>query len=109
MSQYEPLRQPRTDTKRPTPPPQPDFYMPAMPPLGLIHKLETKWWEYQRRRQFRQRFLHLLAHDDHMLEDMNHRRDDILWASHLPLRKDAEQALEQRRMMRKAMRLRRQS
>jgi hypothetical protein len=103
MSQYEPLRQPNSVAdKRPTPPPQPDFFMPAMPPLGLIHKLETKWWEYRRRRQFRQRFLPLLAHDDHMLEDMNHCRDDILWASRLPLKEDAEQALERRRALPKA-------
>ncbi|MCE8016550.1 hypothetical protein HOP62_10760 [Halomonas sp. MCCC 1A17488] len=103
MSQYEPLRQPRTEfDKRPTPPPQPDFFMPAMPPLGLIHALETRWQEYRRRRRFRQRFLHLLAYDDHMLEDMGHSRDDILWASRLPLKEDAEQALEQRRAKRKA-------
>lgn len=86
--------------------------MPAMPPLGLIHMLETKWWEYQRRRQFRQRFLPLLdhddpmledlAHDDHLLEDLTHFRDDVRWASRLPLKEDAEQALEQRRAVRKA-------
>lgn len=108
MTQYEPLRQPHSTIerhateKRPAPPPRPDFFMPAMPPLGLIHTLETMWWEYRRRRQFRQRFLPLLAHDDHMLEDMNHRRDDILWASSLPLKEDAEQALAQRRTKRKA-------
>ncbi|AMD01224.1 hypothetical protein [Halomonas chromatireducens] len=103
MSQYEPLRQPNSVAeKRPIPPPKPDFFMPAMPPLGLIHKLETKWWEYRRRRQFRQRFMPLLAKDDHMLEDMNHRRDDILWASRLPLKEDAEQTLENRRASRKA-------
>ncbi|MGQ4878604.1 hypothetical protein ACOJCM_08530 [Billgrantia sp. LNSP4103-1] len=103
MSQHEPLRRPQPATrKRPDPPPQPDFYMPAMPPLRLIHALETKWQDYLRRRRFRQRFLPLLAYDDHMLEDMGHCRDDILWASRLPLREDAEQALMQRRSMRKA-------
>ncbi|QOR37703.1 hypothetical protein HNO52_03615 [Billgrantia diversa] len=108
MSQYEPLRQPRTDAaKRPAQPPRPDFFMPAMPPLGLIHALETKWWEYRRRQQFRQRFLHLLAYDDPMLEDMGHCRDDILWASRLPLKEDAEQALEQRRAAHKAARQKR--
>ncbi|MCC5883893.1 MAG: hypothetical protein JJU25_14825 [Halomonas sp.] len=99
MSQYEPLHhhsQP-TDTKDSTPPPQPDFYMPAMPPLGLINAIETLLHRYLRRRRFRQRYLPLLAHDDHMLEDMNHRRDDIRWASSLPLKEDAEQALAQRR------------
>ncbi|MBW6390705.1 hypothetical protein [Billgrantia antri] len=102
MSQYEPLRQPQpTASKRPAPPPRPDFYMPAMPPLGLIHALETKWWEYRRRQQFRQRFLHLLAYDDHMLEDMGHCREDILWALRLPLKDDATEALMCRRAMRK--------
>lgn len=105
MSQYEPLRQSRTEAaKNHATPPRPDFFMPAMPPLGLIHALEKKWWEYQRRRQFRQRFLHLLAYDDHMLEDMGHCREDILWASRLPLKEDAERALTQRRAMRKHQR-----
>ncbi len=78
--------------------------MPAMPPLGLIHAIETLLNRYLQRRRFRQRYLPLLCHDDHMLDDMNHRRDDILWASHLPLKADAEQALEQRREQRKAAR-----
>lgn len=108
MSQYEPLRRPQpTARKRPAPPPQPDFYMPAMPPLGLIHALETKWQDYLRRRRFRQRFLPLLAHDDHMLEDMGHCREDILWASHLPLKEDATEALMQRRTIRNATQQRR--
>ncbi|QJQ95872.1 MULTISPECIES: hypothetical protein [Halomonadaceae] len=103
MCQHEPLRPPTpADDKRPTPPPRPDFFMPAMPPLGLIHWLETKWWEYRRRRQFRRRFLPLLVHDDHKLDDMGHCRDDILWASRLPLKEDAEQALATRRAERKA-------
>lgn len=110
MSQYEPLRQPtKIAAKRPAQPTRPDFFMPAMPPLGLIHALESLWRNYQRRRQFRQRFLHLLAYDDHMLEDMGHFRDDILWASRLPLKEDADQALAQRRLMRKAVRQKRQS
>jgi hypothetical protein len=103
MSQYEPLhRSQSTAEKRPTPPPRPDIYMPAMPSLGLIHALETRWRHYLRRRQFRQRFLPLLAYDDHMLQDMGHCRDDILWASRLPLKEDADRALAQRRAMRKA-------
>lgn len=107
MSQYEPLHhhQPQpTQAKHSTPPPQPDFYMPAMPPLELIHAIETLLHRYLRRRRFRQRYLPLLAHDDHMLDDMNHRRNDILWASRLPLKKDAEQALAERRAQRKAAR-----
>ncbi len=107
MSQYEPLRRPPPIAdKRPAQPTRPDFFMPAMPPLGLIHALETRWRDYLRRRQFRQRFLHLLAYDDHMLEDMGHYRDDIQWASRLPLMEDADQALAQRRAKRKAARQR---
>ncbi|EWH00215.1 hypothetical protein [Halomonas sp. BC04] len=104
MTQYEPLRRPDSTTEqRPTPPPRPDFYMPAMPSLELVHWLETLWWDYRRRRQFRQRFLPLLAYDDHILEDMGHRRDDILWASRLSLKEDAMVALTYRREMRKAV------
>lgn len=103
MSQYEPLHhQPKpTQAKPSAAPPEPDFYMPAMPPLGLIHAIETLLQRYLLRRRFRQRYLPLLAHDDHMLDDMNHRRDDILWASRLPLKEDAEQALAERREKRK--------
>jgi uncharacterized protein YjiS (DUF1127 family) len=106
MSQYEPLHhQPKpTQAKHSTPPPKPDFYMPAMPPLGLLHAIETRLQRYLSRRRFRQRFLPLLAHDDHILDDMGHSRDDILWASRLPLKEDAGQALAQRRAKRQASR-----
>ncbi|WP_163575564.1 hypothetical protein [Halomonas faecis] len=98
MSQYEPLRRCVDDHDVPPPkPPRLDLHMPAMPPLGLIHAIDHWWWAYRRRRQFRQRFLPLLAHDDHILEDMGHRRDDILWASRLPLKVDALRALVERR------------
>ncbi|MCH4564150.1 hypothetical protein MKP05_13615 [Halomonas sp. EGI 63088] len=102
MSQYEPIRRPRVVADKPAPPPAPDFYMPAMPPLGLITAVEHWWHVYRRRRQFRRRFLPLLAHDDHILEDMGHHRDDILWASRLPLQVDALKALEECRALRKA-------
>lgn len=106
MSQYEPIHRTQhhddtTISDKPTPPPRPDFYMPAMPPLGLIYAIELWWWTYRRRRQFRRRFLPLLAHDDHILEDMGHHRSDILWASRLPLKVDALQALEEHRTLRK--------
>ncbi|WP_104202890.1 hypothetical protein [Billgrantia saliphila] len=107
MSQYEPLHRIEPVERRDAPEPEPDFYMPAMPPLGLIRAIERWWQTYRFRRQFRRRFLHLLAYDDHMLEDMGHCRDDILWASRLPLKEDAEQALEQRRAIRKAAQQRR--
>ncbi|MDR5905598.1 hypothetical protein [Franzmannia qiaohouensis] len=98
MTQYQPIHRPTpTDDKAPTPPPRLALYMPATPPLGLIYALELWWWRYRRRRQFRQRFLPLLAHDDHILEDMGHQRDDIQWASRLPLKEDAHKALTERR------------
>ncbi|PMR76562.1 hypothetical protein [Billgrantia endophytica] len=83
-------------------PPMPDLYMPAMPPLGFIALIE-KWMKARlQRRRFNQRFLPLLAYDDHTLEDMGHDRKEILWASRLPLREDAAQALQQRRAQRRA-------
>lgn len=97
MTQYEPIRRPQPVAEEPAPPAKLDFFMPATPPLGLIYALELWWWRYRRRRQFRQRFLPLLAYDDHILEDMGHRRDDILWASRLPLKEDAFKALTERR------------
>lgn len=102
MSQYEPIRRPRVDADRPTPPPALDIYMPAMPPLGLITAVEHWWHVFRRRRQFRRGFLTLLAHDDRILEDMGYHRDDILWALRLPLRVDALKALEECRALRKA-------
>ncbi|GHC17558.1 DUF1127 domain-containing protein [Aidingimonas halophila] len=101
MSQHEPMRRLQLVADKPRKPPEPDFYMPAMPPLELISKLEHWWHMYRRRRQFRQRFLPLLAHDDHVLEDIGHHRSDILWASQLPLNIDALHALSACREMRK--------
>lgn len=97
MSQYEPLRR-VVDPKDAPPPPPPrlDLYMPAMPPLGLIHALETWWWAYRRRRRFRQGMLPLLACDDAILKDIGYRRADIHWALRLPLKVDALRALQER-------------
>ncbi|GGY04815.1 hypothetical protein GCM10007160_35600 [Litchfieldella qijiaojingensis] len=100
-------RLPHTDSDRqkPTHPPMPDFYMPAMPPLGLITAVENGIRTLVRRWRFRRRFLSLLDYDDHILEDMGHDREEILWASRLPLRVDATQAiLERREQRRKALR-----
>ncbi|TGG91687.1 hypothetical protein E4656_14925 [Natronospirillum operosum] len=98
MNQYQPLQHEASqDDNAPTPPTRLALYMPATPPLGLIHALELWWWRYRRRRQFRQRFQPLLAYDDHMLEDMGHRRSDIQWALGLPLQVDALKALQERR------------
>lgn len=85
---------------QPSRPPMRDFYMPAMPPLGLITALENAWKAWRRRRRFRRRFLPLLAYDDHTLDDMGYRRSDIEWALSLPLREDALGSLEKRRAQR---------
>lgn len=101
MSDHNQTRCPQRDEEKPTQPPWPDFYMPAMPPLGLINTVENWVRAWVRRRQFRQRFLYLLDFDDHILEDMGHCRDEIEWALHLPLREDAGQALLCRRARRR--------
>ena len=39
---------------RPRRPREPELYMPAMPPLGLIHALETRvraWWRRRQRQE----------------------------------------------------------
>lgn len=97
MSPQDPLRRPESDE----PPPRPEFYMPAMPPLGLIHALEHWWWAYRRRRRFRRHVQPLLAQDDARLESRGHCRADLLWALRLPLKVDAQRALEERRTHRR--------
>ncbi|MCL5426565.1 MAG: hypothetical protein M1154_13255, partial [Gammaproteobacteria bacterium] len=57
-------------------------------------------WRYRRRRLFRRHILPLLAYDDQVLQDIGHRREDILWASQLPLNVDAIQAIEARQKKR---------
>ncbi|WGI25132.1 hypothetical protein QEN58_17630 [Halomonas alkaliantarctica] len=80
----------------PPKPPQLHFYMPAMPSMRLIRALDMGWWHFQRRRLFRRHILSLLAYDDHVLLDIGHCREDILWANQLPLKVDAIHALETR-------------
>lgn len=108
MSDLGHTRYPRFETEKkgetPAPPPMRDFYMPAMPPLGLITAVENGIRTLVRRWRFRRRFLALLDYDDHILEDMGHDREEILWASRLPLHQDATQAILRRReQRRKAM------
>ncbi|OJA05796.1 hypothetical protein [Halomonas sp. QHL1] len=86
----------------PPKPPQLHFCMPAMPSMRLIRALDMGWWHFQRRRLFRRHILPLLDCDDQLLRDMGHSREDILWASQLPLRVDAIQALEARQKKRQA-------
>ncbi|WP_141440565.1 hypothetical protein [Vreelandella titanicae] len=85
------------------PPPKPPalhFYMPAMPSMRLIRALDMAWWRYRRRWLFRRHILPLLAHDDQLLRDIGHSREDILWANQLPLKVDAIHALEARQQKR---------
>ncbi|MFN3880446.1 MAG: hypothetical protein ACK4L8_03345 [Nitrincola lacisaponensis] len=76
----------------------PDFYMPAMPPLGLINAIEVWFKAWNRRRKL----LRLLDYDDHMLEDMGYTRDDLLWAARQPLKVDARLVLQQQREKQRA-------
>jgi uncharacterized protein YjiS (DUF1127 family) len=80
----------------PPKPPQLQFYMPAMPSMRLIRVLDMRWWRYRRRWLFRRHILPLLSYDDHVLRDIGHSREDILWASQLPPKVDALHALEAR-------------
>lgn len=96
MSDLEHVRRSLRKSPNP-PPPMRDFYMPAMPPLGLAATLKTTWQAWRRRRRFRQHVLPLLTHDDTILRDMGYQRSDIEWALRLPLRQDALKALEQLR------------
>lgn len=74
--------------------PMPDFYMPAMPPRGLIHAVKRWVSLHRQRRHVRRRFLPLLAYGDRIVEDMGYHREDILSVLRLPLRVDALQALQ---------------
>lgn len=47
--------------------------------------------------QRRRRIARLLDYDDHLLEDMGHRRSDLLEALTLPMREDAQALLQQRK------------
>jgi len=83
--------------ERPPEPPQLAFYLPATPPMGLIRALDRGWWRCQRRWLFRRHILPLVAYGKHLEQALGYRGEDILWASKLPLKVDAIQALEARR------------
>ncbi|SHF20819.1 hypothetical protein SAMN02745148_02035 [Modicisalibacter ilicicola DSM 19980] len=105
MSNLKLLDRLQCEVKQPARPPLPrqpirEFYMPAMPPMGLINAVETWVRALVRRQRFRRRFLPLLDHDDHILDDMGHNREDIEWAARLPWREDAFKALQRRRAQR---------
>ncbi|MEH6640352.1 hypothetical protein [Vreelandella glaciei] len=86
----------------PPKPPQLHFCMPAMPSMRLIRAVDMGWWHCRRRWLFRRHIVPLLACDDQLLRDIGHSREDIRWASQLPLRVDAIQALEARQKKRQA-------
>ena len=86
----------------PPKPPQLHFYMPAMPSMRLIRALDMAWWHCRRRWLFRRHIVPLLTHDDQLLRDIGHSREDILWANQLPLKVDAIHALETRQKTRQA-------
>ncbi|MFC3286174.1 hypothetical protein [Litchfieldella rifensis] len=104
MSDLGHTRHPRFEAEKtvetPAQPPMPDFYMPAMPPLGLITAIENWSRAWIRAWRRRRRLLRLLDYDDHMLDDMGHTRQDLLWAAHLPLKEDAHRILRQLREQR---------
>ena len=91
-------RQEAVNEKQPDKSALPDFYMPAMPPLGLINAIENWFKAWGRRR----RLLRLLDYDDHMLEDIGYTRDDLLWAAQQPLKVDARLILQQQRERQRA-------
>nr|WP_300314812.1 hypothetical protein [Halomonas sp.] len=94
MNQHDPLAHAQFDKDAPPSPPERlDYYMPATPPLGLIHALEYWWWTYRRRRHFRRSVQPLLEYDDALLADMGFRHGDLVWALRLPLKEDALSAL----------------
>ena len=99
MNQHDPLAHAQFDKDAPLSPPERlDYYMPATPPLGLIHALEYWWWTYRRRRHFRRSVQPLLEYDDALLADMGFRRGDLVWALRLPLKEDALSALSAYRL-----------
>lgn len=92
MSNTDPICRSEAPQNRPAP--RPDFYMPAMRPLGMTRAVERWVALYRQRRRFRRRFLPLLAYGDRIVQDMGYYRDDILAVLRLPLRVDALQALQ---------------
>ncbi|PTY36070.1 hypothetical protein BGP77_01760 [Saccharospirillum sp. MSK14-1] len=69
------------------------------PQVGHLHR--PVWLEKLQRRlvcwQRRRRMARLLDYDDHLLEDMGHRRSDLLEALALPMDVDARALLSQRK------------
>lgn len=94
------FERPRIEPEQIEYPPEPDFYMPAMPPLRLIALLEFWWKRWRDRRQFCRLYEPMLMESDAQLKDVGLSREDIAWAMNLPLRFDAHKALRECRAMR---------
>lgn len=66
--------------------PEPEFYMPAMPPIWLTEAISARIANWRRRRRIRR----LLKYDDHLLEDLGYRRTDLLIEAGLSFREKCE-------------------
>ena len=60
----------------------------------LLRDIQHAYREHERRRMDRIAFQHLLGLDDRMLSDIGVRREDVIWASLLPLSENASMELE---------------
>ena len=94
MGSSNEFRRPAIQPDAPKIPPQPEFNMPAMPPLKLLAVLDFWRHIYFRRRHFRKLFEALTQETDQTLNDIGYCREDINWALSLPLKVDALKALE---------------
>lgn len=60
----------------------------------LWTQFKTRRAEIRQRKIDRDAFAHLVTLDESQLKDIGLRRDDVLWASQLPLSQNASQELE---------------
>jgi uncharacterized protein YjiS (DUF1127 family) len=60
---------------------------------GLVGGLVEYWQLRKQQRIDRDAFAHILTLDDHMLSDIGVTRGDVIWASRLPLSKNAVKEL----------------
>lgn len=93
MSDLKHHRRCRPEIKAGPRSPVPDVYMPATWPVGLFETV-TAWGRAWMRRR---RFLRTLDLDERILKDLGYSRDELYWASRLPLCQDAARALLERR------------
>lgn len=65
---------------------EPEFYMPAMPPIWLTEAISARIANWRQRRRIRR----LLKYDDRRLEDLGYRRVDLLIEAGLSFREKCE-------------------